>query len=161
MAKRLNKKVALIGTAVLLAMFIVFFVVVQEKDILTSQAKLIEDGDAAVAKQDYETARLKYLRARSRAKDDQVRLTAINRLVDVYLETEDWPPLLGVWQEILNIEPNNLAVRYARLKYLYILADSGVVQLWQDIEKQASDFLGIVERDNLLNQDTAQWEKPQ
>jgi tetratricopeptide (TPR) repeat protein len=161
MAKRLNKKVALIGTAVFLVMFVVALIVVQEKDILTSRAKLIEDGDVAMAKQDYETAKIKYLRARSRAEDDRVRLVALHKLVDLYLETEDWPPLNGVWREILTIEPDNLAVRYAQLKFLYIVADSGTVRLWQDIEKETSDFLEIIERDGLLNEDTAKWEKPQ
>jgi tetratricopeptide (TPR) repeat protein len=161
MAKRFNKKVALAGTAVLLVMFVFAFIVIQEKDLLTSQAKLIEDGDAAKAKQDYEAAALKYLRAKARAKNDQVRLVALNRLVDLHLETVNWPPLVGVWGQILNIEPDNLAVRYARLKYLYIVADSGAVQLWQDIESEASDFLEIVEREGLVNEDTAQWERPE
>ena len=97
MAKRLNRKVVLAGTAVFLVMFVVFLVVAQERDVFTSQMKLIEDGDAALANQDYETATLKYLRARSRAKNDEVRLVALNKLIDVYLRTEDWPSLQGVW----------------------------------------------------------------
>ena len=161
MAKRLNKKVAVLGTVVLLMMFVVFFVVVQEKDILTSQAKLLEDGDAAIAKQDYETAKKKYLRAKARAKTDEARIQAIHKLIDVYLDTEEWPPLQGVWQQMLRINPGDLAVRYAQLKYSYIVADSGATRLWQDVESKASEFLEIVEREGILDADTSQWEKPQ
>ncbi len=161
MAKRLNKKVAVLGTVVLLMMFVVFFIVVQEKDIFTSQAKLLEDGDAAIAKQDYETAKKKYLRAKARAKTDEARIQAIHKLIDVYLDTEEWPPLRGVWQEMLRIEPGNLAVRYAQLKYYYIVANRGATRLWQDVESKASEFLEIVEREGILDADTSQWEKPQ
>ena len=70
MAKRLNRKVVLAGTAVFLVMFVVFLIVAQERDVFTSQMKLIEDGDAALAEQDYDTAMFKYLRARARAKNN-------------------------------------------------------------------------------------------
>jgi tetratricopeptide (TPR) repeat protein len=161
MAKKLNKKVALIGTVVFLILFVMALVVIQQKDILTSQEKIIEDGDAARAEGDYETAATKYNRAKSRAKNDQTRLVAMDKLIDLYLETEDWPPLRGTWADILKIAPDNLSVRYAQLKNLYIIADNGFFQLWQDVEKQASDFLEIVEKEGLLDEDTAQWEKPQ
>ena len=161
MAKKLNKKVVLAGTVVLLIMFVLVLVVGQQKDIFTSQPKLLDDGDAAAARGDYETARMKYLRVRARAKNDRIVLEALHKLTDVYLATEDWMPFLGVLQEILKLEPNDLAVRYARLKYWYIIADGGVEQAWDNIESQASEFLEIVERDNLLGEDTAKWEKPQ
>ncbi len=160
MAKRLNKKVALIGTVVFLMLFVLLLIVAQQKDIFTSQAKLIEDGDVAMAEGDYKTAATKYNRAKGRAKDDQVRLAAMDKLVNLYLEMEDWPPLRGTWGDILKIKPDNLPVRYAQLKYLYIIADTGTFQLWQDVEKQASDFLEIIEREGMINEDTAQWEKP-
>jgi tetratricopeptide (TPR) repeat protein len=161
MAKRLNKKVALAGTAVLLILFVLFLVAAQQKDLFTSQAKLLADGDAAAAKGDYQTATKKYLRARARAKSNQVTLEALKRLEDVYLDTEDWPPLQGVWREILKIDPDNVAARFAILEYWYIIADGGVDRVWNNVETQATDCLDVVERNNLLKEDTARWEKPQ
>ncbi|MFA5423401.1 MAG: tetratricopeptide repeat protein [Phycisphaerae bacterium] len=161
MAKRINKKVAIIGTAVLLVMFVVVLMFAEEKDLFSSQAKLLEDGDAARTAGEYKEAAKKYHRAKSRAKNDELRLVSLNKLVDLYLEQEEWPSLRGTWGEILQLEPENLAVRYANVKYKYIIADSGYSGYWPDIEKEATDFLDIVQSSGLMNQDTAEWERPE
>lgn len=161
MAKRLNKKVALIGTVVFLILFVFGLIVVQQRDVFTSKEKLIEDGDVAKAEGDYDTAATKYNRAKSRAKNDKDRLEImIDKLLDLYLQSGEWPPLRGTWAEILSIDPGYLPVRYARLKYVYVIADSGYFQFWKDVEEQASEFLEIAESEGILNEDTAQWERP-
>ena len=80
-------------------------------------------------------------------------------MIDLYLETKQWPQLLGLWDEVLKINPEDHAIRYARLKYFYILCETGVVGLWNDVESQADEFLEIL-GDDQLKEDTAQWESP-
>ncbi|MBN1796045.1 MAG: hypothetical protein JW804_05175 [Sedimentisphaerales bacterium] len=157
MAKRLNKKVALIGTLILAIIGIVgVFVVLR---FTQDPAKFLADGDAAWEAGELTKAERNYLRARAKAKNNESRLKAVNKLIDFYLETEQWPPLRGMWQEVLNINPKDYAIRYVRLKYFYVVCETGMRGLWKDVETQATEFLEMLS-DDQLKEDTAQWESP-
>lgn len=163
MARRLNTKLALIATAVLFVFFILAIVLVLPK--FASVGKLIEDGDVAWEKGDFEDAKKQYLRARSRAKDNEARMGALEKLVNAYLEIEDWPPLRGIWQEMTGIDPNYYAIRYAQLKFFYVIVEGQPAGsgsgLWDEIESQTTEFIDIVEGEGILNFDTAEWERPE
>jgi len=157
MAKRLNKKVALVGAAIIVVLGFLFIVVVLK--FTQDPEKFLTDGNIAWQENDLEVAERNYLRARAKAKDDQFRVRALDKLIDLYLHIEKWPELRGCWSEVQNIQPDNLAIRYVQLKYFYIIANSGASAYWKDVETQASDFLDILS-DEQLNEDTAQWENP-
>lgn len=158
MAKRLNKKVALIGSAV----FMVFVVVAVAAVLHLSRSpdKYIADGNAALEANDYKLAERSFLRAKSKAKDDALRVELLYKLIDIFLETEQWPQVRGSWQEVIKLDPENIPVRYAQLKYYYVVADSGSVRLFSEVESQASELLEIIERNNLLDEQVDQWETP-
>lgn len=158
MARRLNKKVALIGS-VFFMLFVVAVVLVV-LHLSRSPEYFIEDGDAALEAGDYKKAEKSYLRAKSRADDDELRVEMLHKLIDIYLETEQWPPARGCWQGVIQIEPDNIPIRYVQLKYYYVVADSGAGGLWRDVEVQASELLEIVEREGLLDEPISQWELP-
>ncbi len=155
--KQLNKKVALVGSAVfvlvVLAAIAVFLRLSQKPD------KFIKDGDAALLVKDYNEAAHSYGRALNLAKTDSLKEKMHFKLVDVYIETDEWPKVLGHWSAIVQTVPENKKARFGRLKYYYIIADSGGrVPIWQEIITQTTEFIDIIEEPELLKEDTSQWD---
>ena len=167
--KRLNKKVALIGSAVLIVLglaVIVYFALVLG---LRGPETFIEDGDAAIKAaheatdeqtkaEEYEKAERNYRRAFGLARDDSLRIKMLFKLVDIYIETDQWRNVPACWNQIISIDPKNVKARLGQLKYFYIMAaDGGGDRRWREVEEQASDFIKVADA-NLLAEDTAKWE---
>jgi len=160
--KRLNKKVALIGSLVFLILVVVAIVVIpklnQEPD------KFIKDGDAAWLAKDYEKAQRNYLKAHKFAKTGSLRKEILFKLADVYMQTGQWPKVRGCWEQIINIDPENIEARLGRLKYIYIVADNyanvgrNVSSIWEEVKSQTSELIGVVDSAGLLMEDKAKWE---
>ncbi len=155
MAKRLNKKVALIGSVifVLLVLAVLGVVLYLSRD----PSKFIEDGDAAMLAADYETAEENYRQAIDLAKDDSLRVELLFKLGEVFHETDEWRDILGCWNGIIRIEPSNIKARLGRLDYIYIMADSGAIRVWPEVLTQASEFLEVAD-DEVLAAEAGQWE---
>jgi len=165
--KRLNKKVALIGSVlfVLLGLVVIGTIFYLSRD----PEKFIKDGDAAVLaarqatdeqvkEETYKRAERNYHKARSLAKVDTRRIAILSKLVDLYIETKQWRNVLGCWGRIVSIDPENIEARFGRFEYVYTMADSGVHQLWQEVASQASEFIEVAEDADLLMEDTAKWQ---
>jgi len=165
--RRLNKKVALVGAAV--AVFFVLVVVGAVRHFRQDPGESIGDAEAALKaareatdeqtkEQNYERAARSFRSAFGRAKTDSLREEILFKMVDMYLETDQWPFVLGCWNEMVKINPDHAKARYGRLKYFNILADSGYSPAWKDVHEQASEFLRVAERAGLLMEDTAKWD---
>ncbi len=154
--KRLNKKVALVGFII----FIVFALGGIAAILYFSRdpEKYVKDGDAAFAAKDYETATYCYLKARALSKSDEFRVQMLFKLADLYIETDKWRNVIGCWNEIIRLDTKNIKAYYGRLKYFYTMADSGAANFWQDVDEQASQFIELVEDQDLLNEQTSKWE---
>jgi hypothetical protein len=147
MAKRLNKKVALIGSVViaLLALVVIWMLLrwarkpepfIRDGDVAVKAAR--EATDEQITEEEYKKAERNYFKARSLAKTDSLRIKIIFKIADLCLETDRWHDAVGCWNAIIRIDPKNVKARYARLKGFYIMADSGVRQAWQEVASQAS-----------------------
>ena len=169
--RRLNKKVALIGSVVFV--FLVLGAILLFLYLSRDPQKFIKDGDAAlmaareaidkeIKEQEYKRAEHSYHKARSLAKTDSLKIEMLFKLVDMYMETDQWRNVLGCWNTIIQIDPKNIKARLGRLKYIYIMADSTTnrVWQWQEVESQALEFIEVVENMGLLMEDTAKWEYP-
>lgn len=169
--RRLNKKVALIGSVVFV--FLILGAILLFLYLSRDPQKFIKDGDAAlmaaheavdkqIKEQEYKRAEHSYHKARSLAKTDSLKIEILFKLVDMYMETDQWRNVLGCWNAIVQIDPKNIKARFGRLQYVYIMADSVVNQLsqWQEVESQASEFIEVVENKGLLMEDAAKWEYP-
>lgn len=165
--KRLNKKVALIGSAVFV--FLVLAAIGVILYLSRDPEPFIKDGDAAVKaareavdeqikEEEYQRAERNYFKARSLAKTDSLRTKILFKVADICLETDRWRDAVGCWNAIVRIDPKNVKARYGRLKYFYIMADSGVRQAWQEIASQAAELIAVADEE-LLAEDTAQWER--
>ena len=160
--KRLNKKVAIISSAVvvLIALVAIGAILHLSRD----PEKFRKDGDAALIaarnatdmqtkEKAYKRAERNYHKARSLAKTDSQKIEMLFKLIDLYIETKEWPNVLGCWSRIISIDPENVQARFGRLNYLYIMADSGVNQLWQEVVSQATEFIEVAEKADMLKQD--------
>ena len=165
--KRLNKKVALIGSVVFV--FIVLAAIAAILYLSRDPEKFIKDGDAAVKlareatdeqikQEEYKRAEHNYLKARSLARTDSVRIDVLFKLVEFYLKTDQWRNVLGGLNEIVRIDPQNVRARFGRLKNFYLMADSGLRGVWQEVATQASEFIKLAEDRDLLMEDITQWE---
>ena len=160
--RRLNKKVAFIGSAVVVFLLLAVIAVVLRLG--QDPEEFIRDGEAAleaahqaideqVKEQNYKRAIQSFRSAFGRAKTDSLREEVLFKLADVHFETKEWPYLLGCWDEIVKINPNNAEARYGKLKYFYILADSGASGAWKEVHEQASEFLKVAQDNELLMKD--------
>jgi tetratricopeptide (TPR) repeat protein len=160
--KRLNKKVALTGSVVFL--IVVFVIVAAILYWSRDPEKFIEDGNAALKVKDYEAAERYYRKAYSLAKPGSQRVDILFKLADIYMKNDQWPKVRGCWEQIINIDTENVRARLGRLRYIYIVGDTYVNSgrhistIWQDIHTQAAELLDIVEKADLLDEEREKWE---
>jgi Tfp pilus assembly protein PilF len=164
--KRLNKKVALIGTVVFV--FLVLAAIGVILRLSQDPEKFIKDGDAAmkaaqeavdeqVRTEEYNRAARNYSKARGMAKTDSLRVEMLFKLADIYLKTDRWRNVRGCWNKIIQIEPKNTKARFGQLKLYYIVANNGARGYWQEVASQASEFIEVADA-NLLAEETTKWE---
>ncbi|TSA52976.1 MAG: hypothetical protein D4R45_06305 [Planctomycetaceae bacterium] len=163
--RRLNKKVVFIGSAVVVFLLLAVIAVVlrlsqdPEEFIRDAESELQaarQATDEQTKEQNYKRAKQNFRSAYGRAKTDSLREEILFKMVDMYFETKEWPYILGCWDEIVKINPKNAKARYGRLKYFYILADTGNSGAWKEVHEQASEFLKVAQDDELLMKDTAE-----
>ncbi len=154
--RRLNKKVALVGSAILAVVLLaVILLLLRMKD----PEEFVRDADVAIAKQDYKKAGASLRAAYGSAKTDEFREEVLFKLADVYMATDEWLRVRGCWEEIVRVNSHNAKARYSELLYYYILGDSAATSgIWAQVQKKASDFLDVAERANLMGEQTQQWE---
>ncbi len=164
--KRLNKKVAIIGSATFIFVLVLIIGVIlylsqdpekfiKDGDLLLQQAQ--EETDEELKDEKYQKVAYNYHKARGLAKSDKLRIDILFKLADLYIEIDEWMNAMGCWNKIISIEPENMKARFNKLKYVYIVADSGLAQVWQDVDSAASDFLEIIDED-VYDEDIAQWD---
>jgi len=165
--KKLNKKVALIGSGVfaLLMVMVILLLLYLNRD----PGKFIKYADAAfsaardasdedIKAQYYKKAESDYREAYGLVKTDSERIKILFKLADMGQDTDDWPKVVGYWSEIIRLDPKNAEARFALLKYTYLAADSGITGAWNQVESQASEFIEMAEQQDLLAEDTAKWD---
>ncbi|MFH1371163.1 MAG: tetratricopeptide repeat protein [Planctomycetota bacterium] len=169
--KRLNKKVALIGSMVfvLMAVLIIGMFLYLSRD----PEKFIQDGNAAVEsarqatdpnqREDlYKEAERNYTKAYGLVKTDELKVEILYRAIDVYIATDKWRETVGSWAQIVRLDPKDIQARYARLKYFYLIAQANPGIVWQEVASQANEFIDIIEKTDadpeLASADTEKWE---
>ncbi len=155
--RRLNKKVALIGSAVLVVVLLgaIWIILRMSQD----PEEAMREAEAAIAENDYKAAEQLLRSAYGNAKNDELRKDVLFKLADVYIDTDQWKFVRWCWDEIIRIDSGNVEARYSRLMYFYIVGNSGGAPgVWEHAEKQATEFLEVVERRGLLDAKTDQWD---
>ena len=154
--RRLNKKIAFIGSLVLVVFLGAAVVVILT--LSRDPQKFIDKGDAALAAKDYKAAEQSYLSALGKARTDKRREEILQKLVDLSIESGELDSVVRYWGGIITINPQNAKARFGRLRYLYIVAETGSQRLWQQVHKDAVEFLKVAEEAGLLNENVSQWD---
>ena len=144
--KRLNKKVALIGSAVfvLVAVMVIGMFLYLSRD----PQKFIQDGDAGMKaasqltdpnelEELYKEVGRNYSKALGLAKTDELKIEILYRMVNLNIAADKWREAVNCWATIVRLDPKDIQARYARLKYLYQIAQesSGMVLMHESAGK--------------------------
>ncbi|MHC4212619.1 MAG: tetratricopeptide repeat protein [Planctomycetota bacterium] len=164
--KRLNKKVAIIGSLIIGFLMVLAILLILrlnrdsekyllEGDVALAAAQAAEDE--TVKKEEYAKALRNYGQAHSLSKRDPEKIRALYKIADVKQQIDEWIDVVKCWAQIVRIDDQQTRARYSRLKYVYLMADSGLRTAWQEVLTQASDFIDIAEGDaQVLEQETSQ-----
>jgi len=167
MAKhKLNKKVALIGSLfvgliIICAIFLILhFNREPDRYIIDGDIKLeAARNSTGESKKDlFEEAERNYLEASKLAKNDTTNIKILYRLAELYQDLEKWRKVISCWNGIIRLEPTEAKAQFSRLKYLYLTADSGYSNNWQNVISEASGFLKIAQDEALLGELTSKWD---
>ena len=141
MAKKLNKKVAIIGSMVFALLIIAAMVVMLKLG--RDPQKYIADAQAALAltEPDYKTAEKAYGQAFAYTKDLDLKIDILFKLAKMYLDTNEWPKAAGCWNRIVNLDTSNVKARLAMLDYYYQIASGGNWTVWKEVESNASELI--------------------
>ncbi|MHC4431123.1 MAG: tetratricopeptide repeat protein, partial [Planctomycetota bacterium] len=166
---RLNRKVAFAGFAVVAFLLLGIIAAVlhlsqDPKEFIRDAEVAIEAArqatDAQTKEESYKKAGRSFRNAYDRAKTDSLREEILLRMQDMYVETGEWNFILGCWEGLIKVNPNNANARYGRLQYFYILADSGDHRYWPRVQEHATEFLKVAEQTDLLTEARAKWSIP-
>ena len=150
MAKRLNKKVAIIGSLFLTIVLIgaIFLLLKYSKDpydnISDAQellAKVSSEVEAAIEANDYSDARKEsikeqyslvnesYSKAYGYARDIDLKIEILYSLADIYkidnpYHPKSWKGLRSCWNSMINVSPKHIDAHMNLLKYYYEAGDS-------------------------------------
>ncbi|HNS19485.1 MAG TPA: tetratricopeptide repeat protein [Sedimentisphaerales bacterium] len=160
--RRLNKKVALLGTAVslLLVMAAVFVLLRLNRD----PGPFIADGEAAWAARDYPKARENYARAYGYADTPEMKVDLLFRLSEVYRQLDQWDRVLACWEMVVTTDLSNVKAHLGRLAYFYTLADSlgptgrSTSEYWEEVLSHVRTAIDVVEDAGLMSAKRADWE---
>lgn len=142
MAKKFNKKVAIIGSLVLALLIVAAIVVIL--NLSRDPQKYIADAQAALAlaEPDYKTAEKAYGQAFAYAKKNiKLKIDILFKLAKMYLDSNEWPKAAGCWNRVINYDTKNIEARLALLDYSYQLATSGNWTVWKDVESNVSELI--------------------
>ncbi len=141
MAKRLNKKVAIISSLILAVLIVTAIVIIL--NLSKDPHKYIVDAQAALAlaEPDYETAKRAYGQAFGYTKDVDLKIDILFKLAQIYQDMKEWPKVVGCWNKIVNYDTKNKKARLALLDYSYQFAMAGNWKAWEDVESNASELI--------------------
>jgi len=148
--KRLNKKVAIMGSTILVVFLLGVVAVILRFS--KNPLKFLADAEVALAQYDYEAAQRNYGQAYGSAKDDDLKIDILFKMAQLYLIDDkvrehepDWRKALGCWNTVINIDPKNTEAQMALLKYFYEIGDSGNPGVWQTVESTASELAEVMD----------------
>ena len=146
MARKLNKKIAIIGV-ILLVLIIAggagMFVALK---IHRSPDRAYKRYQQAMQAGDYEEAGNQLGRSYAFGKTDAYKIDRLFELADFHLIQNDqheanWSKAMGCWTQIATIDPKNIRARKALLDYYYKAAEAGSAASWRSVNENATELI--------------------
>ena len=151
MAKKLNKKVAIIGI-ILVALIITggigMFVALK---IHRSPDRALKLSQQALEAGDYEEAEKQLGRSYAFGESDEYKIERLFELAEFHLINNDdheanWTKTMGCWKKITSIDSQNLVARRKILDFYYESADAGTASAWRTVEQFTGELIDILEK---------------
>lgn len=135
--------------------------------------QFIQDGDAGMEAAShitdpnqldalYKEVRRNYSRALGLVKTDELKIAILYKMVKLNIASDKWKDAVNCWATIVRLDPKDIQARYARLKYLYQIAQESSGMVWQEVASQANELIDIIENKDadpeLATTDTEKWE---
>ena len=146
MAKKLNKKVAIIGIAIL-AMIVLGSAAAAYRYIYQRNPdRNLKDAHQAISEGDYKRAEESLGRAYAFGKTDAYKIERLFEMADFHLTQNEqheanWPKALRCWNTVINIAPKNVPARQKMMQYFYDMADSGSTAAWKNVYDNAKELI--------------------
>ncbi len=160
--KRLNKKVAVIGSLFLVVLGVIVVLVLWSwmgPRLFVDVEKALAEANAAMQSEDYPAAEKAYGRALGGTKENSDKVKILFSMSDMFIKTNQWPKVLGAWRQIATMDPRNIKARFGELSHYYVAADAGMRSLWSEVRDQAEKLIEIVEAAALMDAATADYKQ--
>ena len=154
MAKKLNKKVAIIGITLLVLIICGGVGLVVARQIKHNPERALAKAQQAVEAGDYKEAEIQYGLSYAYGKTDAYKVERLFELAEFHQINNDqheaeWSKVLGCWNKIISIDQKNLQARKDLLDYYQQAAEAGSSQLWKTISENTAEILDILKEQNI------------
>jgi tetratricopeptide (TPR) repeat protein len=141
--KRLNKKVAIIGSLVM-AVLLVGCVMILLR-FTQSPTQYVIKGDEALAKGDYKSTQRYYGKAYALSKDQAKKNEIMFKLAELFKKTNEWDKTLKCWNNIAVADKTNILARQNIVSYYYDYCDSGgyAGTVWNSVALSAGELIAL------------------
>lgn len=141
--KKLNKKIAIIGSLVVVLLLGISAVVLLT--VTRNPGKYMAMGDDAMAKKEYNDAKRYYGQAYKYSKDQDSRNEVLFKLAEVFQNTDEWDKAVGCWNKIAVANKSDITSREKLLKYYYDYCDSAgfTGNVWNNVITTAGDLISL------------------
>ena len=146
MAKKLNKKVAIIGIVLLALMILGGSGLLVYRHIRRDPDRALKLYHQALEAGDYLEAERQLGRSYAFGKTNEYKIDRLFELADFHLIQNDqheaeWNKAMGCWNQVITIEPKNEEAHRALLDFFYQAADSGNPQAWRSVQEHTDELI--------------------
>ncbi|MHC4551388.1 MAG: tetratricopeptide repeat protein [Planctomycetota bacterium] len=151
MAKKLNKKVAIIGIVLLLMIIGAGVGLLVARSIKRNPDRALAKAQQALEVGDYETAEQEFRKSVGYAKTDQYKIERLFDLAEFALiqndqHDADWTLARGCWNEVTKLDIKNLPARRQLLDFFLQTAEAGDNRLWKTIHEYTSEIIEVLDK---------------
>ncbi len=153
MAKKLNKKVAIIGIVLLVLIIGGGAGLLVVRQIKRNPERALAKAKQAIDAGNYEEAEIQLGLSYAYGKTDAYKVERLFELAEFHqinndLHEAEWKKALGCWNKIVSIDQKNLQAREHLLDYYYQAAEAGTAVLWKTINENTTEILDILKSQN-------------
>ncbi|MHC4882121.1 MAG: tetratricopeptide repeat protein [Planctomycetota bacterium] len=152
MAKKLNKKIAVIGIVLLTLMIAAGSGLLIYRHIRRDPDRALKLHQQALDAGDYLEAERQLGRAYVFGKTDEDKTQRLFELADFHLIQNDeheanWGKAMQCWNMVItNTDTQNIPARRKLLDYYYQAADTGDTRIWKNVNENTTELLEILEK---------------
>jgi tetratricopeptide (TPR) repeat protein len=157
MAKKLNKKVAIIGIILLILVagggmsILIGPKVARKFGLFQNPEKALTQAGQALEAGDYEEAEKQFGLSYAYGKTDEYKIERLFELAQFHLihndqHEADWLKAMKCWNTVISIDTQNIQARRALLDFYYQGADNGSPGMWRSVREDAAEMIEVLQQ---------------